>query len=345
MIGTELSARERDIILKIVELYISTGEPIGSRTLQKRYSMPISPATIRNVMADLEEKGYLYQPHTSAGRLPTDKGLRFYINSLFLTINDMDVNAVNRMLSYIKSLGRTNFEDIFSSVLKYLTKMTGYTGLGVSFLVDVLNLKEISFMKVSKKKVLAIMNFEPDYVIHEIIEIDASADFLSKLSKELTQKFKGKTFSQIRKEIVNDIDKYRKEFLELSFKINSQMLSIINSIDSNLKVTGTFNVLNITDNLESLKETIKILEEKKMLLSFLDRLFNAENEVSVILGSETNVEVLKPFSIVASKYGFKSKSAGVIAVFGPKRMDYSKVIPTVENVSRALSKLLQEKEF
>ncbi len=340
----ELTVRERDIMLKIVGLYIESGEPVGSRTLQKRYGMKISPATIRNVMADLEEKGYLYQPHTSAGRLPTDKGLRFYINSLFLTIDSVDVNFVNRMLAYINSIENRSFENIFASVLKYLSRTTGYTGLGVSFLVDVLNLKEISLIKVSKNKVLAVISFEPDYVIHDVIDIDVPSDLLSKLSQELTGRFRGKTFPQIRKEIVKDIERFKKRFMELSFKVNSKVLSMMDSIDSDIKVTGTFNVLNITEDLEKLKETIRILEEKRMLLSFFDRILSGKRDVAVILGSETEVEVLKPFSIVASKYSFGQRSAGLVGIFGPKRMDYSRVIPIVENVSKALSKLLQERE-
>jgi len=99
----ELTDRERDILLKIAELYIKEGEPVGSRTLQKAYSLPFSPATIRNVMADLEDKGYLFQPHTSAGRVPTDKGLKVYINSLFLALGQEDEGLLNRLLDYLKS--------------------------------------------------------------------------------------------------------------------------------------------------------------------------------------------------------------------------------------------------
>ncbi|SNR90566.1 heat-inducible transcriptional repressor HrcA [Desulfurobacterium atlanticum] len=337
-----MTPRERDILLKIIELYIETGEPVGSRTLQKKYSMSISPATIRNVMADLEDKGFLYQPHTSAGRLPTDEGIKYYINYLLFSTGETDTGITAQLIDYLKSSKKHSFEDIFNAVLKFLTKSTGYVSLGINFAIDALIVKEISMVNVASSKVLIIIACEPDYVIHQIFPINVETSLLSKISRELTAKFKGKPLSSVKKEIIEEMDKIQNEFIELSFTLKSQILKMVNSVND-VKITGTSNVFNvIDDDLKRLQELIKILEEKKTLLETFEKLIDTTNKITVILGTDTEIEALEPFSIVAAKYSVRSKDAGLVGIMGPKRMDYCKIIPVVENVSKALSHILSK---
>ncbi|WP_163327783.1 heat-inducible transcriptional repressor HrcA [Desulfurobacterium thermolithotrophum] len=335
----ELTERERDILLKVAELYIKTGEPVGSRTVQKVYQMGISSATIRNVMADLEDKGFLYQPHTSAGRIPTDEGLKIYINHLFLALGEKDSSLVNRLLDYVKSVGVYEVGDILSTVLDFLQNSTGYLGFGIN-LVENLTVNSITLVKVAYGKVLVVVNFSPDHILHKVIDVEITESELSRLSRELTKRFKGKVLSEIKKELVEEIDTVRKEFADLSFKVNSQILSTLNEVNQ-LKLQGTSNIVNVlADDIERLKEILRILEEKNILLEMFSEFLEKNKNIDVILGSETEVKPFEPFSFVLGKFQVGYRNSGVIGIIGPKRMDYSQIIPIVENVAKALSYIL-----
>ncbi len=343
-VSGSLTDRERDILLKVAELYIETGEPVGSRTVKKTYKMEISSATIRNVMADLEDKGYLFQPHTSAGRVPTDDGLKVYINHLFLALGEEDSSLLNRLLDYVRSSGVCEIEDILSTVLDFLQNSTGYPGFGIS-LVENLTVSSITLVKVAYGKVLIVINFSPDYIIHRVIDVEISDFELPKLSRELSKRFRGKTLSEIKRELVEEIDTVRKEFADLSFKVNSQILSTLNGVNQ-LKLQGTSNIVNILANdIERLKEILKILEEKNLLLEIFSKFIEENKRVDVILGSETEVEPFEPFCFVLGKFQIGYRNSGVVGIIGPKRMDYSQVIPVVENVAKALSFLLNEEDI
>ena len=335
----QLSERERDILLKVAELYIETGEPVGSRTVQKTYRMSISSATIRNVMADLEDKGYLSQPHTSAGRVPTDEGLKVYINHLFLALGEEDSTLVNRLLDFIQGSGVSRPEEILSRVLDFLQNSTGYLGFGVNF-IENLTVKGVTLIKVSHNKVLIVIKFSPDYILHKVIDIEIPDTELPKLSKELSKRFKGKTLGEVKKELIEEIDTVRQEFATLSFKVNKQILSTLNSVNQ-VKLQGTPNIVNVlADDLERLKEILRVLEEKNILLEILSKFLEENKKIDVILGSETSFKPFEPFSIVIGKYQVGMRSSGVVGIIGPKRMNYSEVIPIVENVARALSYLM-----
>ncbi len=339
----DLTDRERDILLKVTDIYIKTGEPVGSRTVQKVYNMDISPATIRNVMADLEDKGFLYQPHTSAGRVPTDKGLKVYINHLFLALGEEDSTLVNQLTEFVTHLGLTRPEEILVKVLDFLQSHTGYLGFGVNF-VETLNVKEVTLIKVGRDRVLMVIKFYPEYIVHKIMELEVPDSELPRLSKELTRRLKGKALADVKKELVNEINAVREEFSALSFRLNTQILSAVNSL-TQLKFQGTPNIVNIvSDDIERLKEVLRLLEEKNLLLEILSKFLERNRETDVILGSETNIEPFEPFGIVISKFHVGFKNSGVVGILGPRRMDYSQIIPIVENVAKALSHLMGRDE-
>jgi heat-inducible transcriptional repressor len=339
MVEKELTERERNVLLKIAELYIKTGEPVGSRTLQKRYSLPFSPATIRNVMADLEDKGFLFQPHTSAGRIPTDEGLKIYVNNLFLALGEEDETLVNRLINYVRSENVSDRDEILSKVLDFLQNNTGYVGFGVNLAED-LTVNNVVLMRVGKRKILIVVNFHEDYVLHKVVSGDIPDSELPKISKMLTQKLKGKTLRKIKRELKDEIENLKKEVSDVFFKINSLILKSLNEIER-LKIHGTSNIINsVSGDLEKLKNLIELLEEKTLFLGVLKKFLSQEKKVDVILGSEVEPE-LPQVSFVLSKYGTNLKEAGIVGILGPKRMDYSQVIPLVENVARAISFLLE----
>ncbi len=341
LLRKELTERERDILLKIVELYLKEGEPVGSRTLQKTYSLPFSPATIRNVMADLEDKGFLYQPHTSAGRIPTDKGLKLYINSLFLALGEKDETLVNRLIDFLRNEKAWDWDEILAKVLDFIQLNTGYIGFGAN-LTENLTVENISLFKVASDKILIVVNFQPDYVLHRVVRVSIPEGELSRISRLLTQKFKGKTLKQVKKELVEEIENLRKEISELTFRISSHILKSLNEVNY-LEVQGTSNIVNmVSGDAERLKQVLELLEEKTLFLEVLRKFLNEKRNISVILGSEIEPEPLASISFVLGKFNVGYRSSGVVGVIGPKRMNYSEVIPLIENVTRALSLILNK---
>jgi len=335
----QLTERERDILLKIVELYLKEGEPIGSRTLQKTYALPFSPATVRNVMADLEDKGYLYQPHTSAGRIPTDEGLKIYINRLFLALGEEDETLVNRLIDFLKGQKGEDRDKILARVLDFIQSYTGYIGFGAN-LIENLIVDKINLFKVSSDKILIVLNFKPEYVMHKVIKAKISEKDLSKISRLLTQRFKGKTLKQVKKELIEEIESLRQEISDLSFRISSHILKSLNEVN-HLEVHGTSNIVNmVSGDAERLKKVLELLEEKTLFLEVLNRFLSKNRSVGVILGSEIEPEPLSSISFVLGKFNVGLKDSGVVGVVGPKRMDYSQIIPLIENVTRALSIIL-----
>ncbi len=279
-----LTERERDILLKLTELYIKEGEPVGSRTLHKVYSLPFSPATIRNVMADLEDKGYLYQPHTSAGRVPTDEGLKVYINSLFFKLGNRDDTLASRLIDYLKSTNVSDRDEVLAKVLDFLRSFTGYAGFGVN-LVESLTVESISLIKVSSRKVLMVINFKPDYVLHKVIRAEVPEGELSKLSRALTYKFRGKTLSKVKKELVEEIDSLRREINALSFKLNSQILRALNEVNQ-VEISGISSLVDVVSgDLKRMRELLNLLEEKSLFLKILKEFLGKDRKVEVILGS------------------------------------------------------------
>ncbi len=336
-----LTERERDILLKLTELYIKEGEPVGSRTLQKVYSLPFSPATVRNVMADLEDKGYLYQPHTSAGRIPTDEGLKVYINSLFFKLGTTDETLVSRLIDYLKSTNVSDRDEVLAKVLDFLRSFTGYAGFGVN-LVESLTVESISLIKVSSEKLLMVINFKPDYILHKVIRAKLPEGELQKLSKTLTYKFRGKTLSEVKRELIEEIDSLRREINAISFKLNSQILKALNEANQ-VEIYGVSSLVDVVSgDLKRMRELLNLLEEKSLFLKILKEFLGKKRKVEVILGSETEIDSLAPFSFVLGKYSVGFKSSGIVGVIGPKRMDYSQVIPIVENVAKALSVILNK---
>ena len=292
-------------------------------------------------MADLEDKGYLYQPHTSAGRVPTDEGLKVYINSLFLALGEEDETLVNRLINYLKAERISDRDEILAKVLDFIQSRTGYIGFGVN-LTEELTVESVSLLKVSSEKVLIVVNFNPDYVLHKVVTVSVPKEELSKISKLLTQKFKGKTLKQVKKELVEEIESLRREISDLTFRISSYILKSLNEVD-HLEIHGTSNVVNmVSGDVGRLKQVLELLEEKTLFFEILKGFLSEKKRIGVILGSELEPEPLPSISFVLGKFSVGFKNSGVIGVIGPKRMNYSEVIPLVENVTRALSLILRK---
>ncbi len=330
-----ISARYRDVLLKIVSLYIETGQPVGSRTICKRFRLPFSPATVRNVMADLEEEGYLIQPHTSAGRLPTDKGLRFYIDHLFLSLDNTDNEDVATLIRYVKTRA-SRFEDIFSAVLDMLERKTGYTGFGVNFLKRLV-ISDVRLINIVSRKVLLAVSFTSGHVFHQIMDLDLSRDKLNQISTELTENFRGKTLKEVSQELSSGFNLCRDD---VHFKLNAQIISLLDS-SSEIRFHGISNMVSMVGkNVGKLKEILSLIEQKERFIDIFSDFLSNKSEVSVMLGSETRFRSLEPLGIVVGKYGSNTGELGIVGIVGPRKMNYSYMIPMVRKTSKALTFIL-----
>ncbi|MCH8156259.1 MAG: heat-inducible transcription repressor HrcA [Nitrospinae bacterium] len=346
-----LDERSQSILLELVRDYIEEAEPVGSRTLARKHFHTLSPATIRNVMSDLEEMGYLHQPHVSAGRIPTDQGYRFFVNHLIdlPTLPDLDVSSdPDDPISKIQS-----FAEVLETACNQLSEDSHQTGLVMLPSFSNTRFKHIEFVKVGLREALAVFYSELGILQNKIIPIesDVTQDLLTSISKFLNDEFSGKTIKTIRRELLHRIRNEREHYNQLAKRAMELSAQVFSEEDDsgNLLVEGALNFLDqpeFSADLEKIKALFKTLEEKTKLIKLLD-LCLQQDGLTVLIGEENIEEEMSGCSLIARNYGLGEDKVGTIAVFGPKRMDYKKIISVVNCTAQKVSELLAErkKEF
>ena len=341
----EINQRSNEIFKQLVEAYVETGEPIGSRTLSRKLSASLSPATIRNIMADLEDAGFLYSPHTSAGRLPTDKGLRYFVNAL-LEVDDLQIEK-NQIKQLIGSSGKKT-EDILNSLSKTLSGLSNCASLVMAPKNDA-PLKHIEFIQLSHNRLLVILVNQEDIVENRIIEVSDGFTpvILNKASQYLSQHIYGKTLEEallfIKKQRLLD----QSNIDAITSKLIKEGLAVWSNNDSK---TGSLIIKGQSKLLESIQE-IEDLEHIKALLTSLDtqdsmsELVNATlngDGIQIFIGSENKLFSHAGCSMVVAPYkNSHHRIVGAIGVVGPQRMNYNKIIPLVDYTSKLISKILK----
>ncbi len=341
----ELNERTENILFCVINEFIKTGEPVGSRTISKKYNINLSPATIRNIMADLEDMGLLYQPHTSAGRVPTKEGLKFYVNSLmnFTKVPNIIKNEIDRFFQSSDS----NFQNVLNQISDFLADITNYIGIVVSPDIKKLKLKHIEFVRLNDKQILVIIVNELGQVENKIIEMEKDSISqlqLDRLSQYINNKYSGKDLNEIKGEILKEI-----EFLKNNF--NSKVSEIVDkftnieweeSAEKEVIVKGLNKLLEsdvVKSDLNQLKNFIKIFEEKSQLLELLDKAYQSPG-IQIYIGS--NAPYLEDMSIITSTYSKGDKILGALGIIGPLRMDYETIIPLVDYTSKLISSILEK---
>lgn len=348
---TKLNKRSETILEEIICDYIANGEPVGSRSIAKKHFENLSPATIRNVMSDLEDLGFLNQPHTSAGRIPTDKGYRYFVDQI------LNASLPKKELGSLEKLEIKNnsMEDVLADACGVLSKSSHQTGLVMLPSFSQMLFKHIEFIKVGKNEALAAFISEMGVLQNKIIPIDEdmTAEKLKSISKYLNDEFSGKSLKGIQKELLFRIKNAREHYNQLMTKameLMNRAISGEDSEDNELIVDGALNLLDFPDlaaDLEKIKSIIKTVEDKTKLISLLDSCLEQDG-MTIIIGKEWNNEDIQECSLVAQNYGLGSDKMGTLAVLGPKRMDYQKIIGIVNNTAKTVSKLLSDrnqKEF
>ena len=341
---TELNERSREILRHVVEAYVETGEPVGSRTLSRRLGMQLSPATIRNVMADLEEVGLLYAPHTSAGRLPTERGLRLFVDGI-LQVGALTKDERTSIDSQCRVSGR-NMPQVLEEASALLSGLSHCAGLVVAPKRDA-RLKHIEFINLGPGRALVVMVDEHGGVENRVIDLPLGmpASSLVEASNFMAAKLVGRSLSEARKEIIDEIRSQKSQLDQLSSKVVEAGLATWSDDRAGgvLIVRGQANLLddvNAIADLEHIRALFEALETKEALMKLLDAADMAEG-VQIFIGAESELFTLAGASMVIAPYAnSEEKLVGAIGVIGPTRMNYGRIIPMVDYTAKLISRLL-----
>jgi heat-inducible transcriptional repressor len=337
-----LRDRDRQILKLIVESYLKVGQPISSGLLVQKYRLPHSSATIRNIMVKLEEYGFLSQPHTSAGRLPTDKGLRYFVNSLLAETLFPDM-PVDFFAADFSSKGDLNVLLVQAS--KILADSSGNIGFVLSPRITRVNFHHLRFIKIAENKVMIILVTPFNLVLTEIVQTSAYLTQLEleKASDYINQNFRGKNLSVVRDYLWKELPEYK---LKYETTLNKLIILLRASLlqeekDSHLFLQGTSKFLEKAElfDMSKLKTLFQNFEEKAKLAKLLSD-FISLDRVKVLIGSEDQDPDISDCSLILSHYGSENQVLGSLGIIGPKRIPYQQIIPLVDLVAQKLSQAL-----
>jgi len=342
--------RSRDIFRQIVDTYIMTGEPVGSATLSKQIQMTLSPATVRNVMADLEESGLIYSPYTSAGRIPTDMGLRLFVDGI-LEVGNLSRKERNEIEIRCRNTGQP-IEEVLVQATSMLSGLSHCASIVMAPKRDK-PLKHIEFVQIAPGRALVVMVSEGDDVENRIIDLPVgiTGAALIQAANYINSKLIGRSFEEAREQIAQEISAHEAELDKLAENIVEQGLAVWSgTIDNSRKLTreplivrGHANLLEdieAKEDFERIRLLFSDLERKKDLIDLLELAKKADG-VRIFIGSENNLFSLSGSSVIAAPYmDEKNNLLGVIGVIGPTRLNYARIIPMVDYTAKIIGKIL-----
>ncbi len=340
----ELSERSREIFRHIVDAYVETGEPIGSRTISRRLGMNLSPATIRNVMADLEDLGLLYAPHTSAGRLPTDLGLRLFVNGL-LEVGNLSQEERESIEGQCSAVGRS-VPEVLEEATALLSGLSRCAGLVVAPKTNY-PLKHIEFVHLGPGRALVVIVTEGGLVENRIIDVPKGMppSSLVEASNYLAARLVGRTIEEARTEILQELESQRAELDELATRVVEAGLATWAGGDKGgaLIVRGQANLLeDVTalSDLERIRAMFEALETKEALLRLLEAANDAQG-IQIFVGAENELFSLAGCSMVLAPYrNSREQVIGAVGVIGPTRINYARIIPMVDYTAQVIGRVI-----
>lgn len=340
----ELNERSRDIFRQIVDVYLETGEPSGSRTISRRLSIALSPATIRNVMADLEDAGLLFAPHASAGRLPTEAGLRLFVDGL-LEVGNLTDDERRTINERCAGSGRS-VEGLLEQATEALSGLARCTGLVMAPKTDQA-LKHIELVSLSIGRALVVLITESGVVENRLIEIPPGLppSALVEASNFLSARLVGRTLGEAREEILDELEAHRAELDQLTSKLVESGLAIWGGGENGraLIVRGQAHLLEDVQaigDLEHIRTLFSALEKKELLVKLLSKADKAEG-VQIFIGSGNDMFNLTGCSMIVSPYrDGRQRIVGAIGVIGPTRINYARIIPMVDYTAKLVGRLI-----
>jgi heat-inducible transcriptional repressor len=339
-----LDERPREILKLIVRSYVNSGEPVGSRTLAKYIDWRLSPATIRNIMADLEEAGYLEQPHTSAGRIPSERGYRFYVNHLAdcSRVSKSDERYINRLLAESDTP-----EELMSRASLILSTISKNVGLVIAPPMGATILKHIEFVDLGDGKILVVFVSTAGLLQRKLIRVGEpyTQQELDKAGRYLVEAFSGKTLTDIRNELVR--------LMQFERSLFDRMLALLRTWSETLReeassdsiyLQGTSNILNQPEfaDVERMRMLFQMFEEKGRLVKILNECISngPHDGVTISIGSELGVPDMRGFTLIASSYASNDPTTGFLGIIGPTRMEYERGISLVAYLGRLVGEMI-----
>lgn len=340
LMAASLEGRSQALLKTLIERYIADGQPVGSRTLSRFSGLELSPATIRNVMSDLEEMGFIASPHTSAGRIPTARGYRLFVDTL-LTVQPL----ASRDMSEIRgAIAPDQPGRVLSQATQLLSQLTQFAGVVVAPRRQLPQIRQIEFLKLSDTRILLIIVTMDGEVQNRILfaERNYTASELTEAANYLTQNFAGLDFSQIRGRLHDELAQLRADMTGLMTAAVEAGSEAVDTTSSQYVISGERNLLGIQDlasNMERLRQLFDLFEHKTGLMQLLDLSRRADG-VQVFIGGESGIAPLDECSVVAAPYQVNGQVVGTIGVIGPTRMAYERVIPIVDITAKLMSSAL-----
>ena len=339
----DLNDRARHILKVLVESYIQDGQPVGSRNLAKSSGLDLSAATIRNVMADLEEMGYIRAPHTSAGRVPTSQGYRLFVDAL-VNVRPLEAQAVHLLQGQLQAeRDPTSLIQSASSLLSGITRLTGVVSLPRR---NPSSIRQIEFLKLSSKQVLAILVMNRNEVQNRIIHLEeeVNSSELQQAANFLNERLIGKDLQQARAALLEEMRQHREEMNKMMLSAIELGEKTVDAADVGDKsgegyvIAGETNLMSYDDlsDIHKLRELFAAFTRKREILGLLDKCLQADG-VKIFIGRESGEMVFDDCSLVTAPYAVDGEHLGVLGVIGPKRMPYERVIPVVDITARLLS--------
>ena len=341
----EISERARVLLKTLVERHIRDGQPVGSRTLLEEAGLPVSAATIRKVMSDLEDRGYLISPHTSAGRIPTARGYRLFVDSLLQT-RPLEQEAISIMRAELNP--DKSSSELVQSASSLLSAITAQAGVVTVPKQEAQQLRQVEFLALSGDRVLVILVVNEREVQNRIIHTERryTEDELKQAARLLNKRFAGRPMNVVQSQILQEmqearsqIDSYLQASLDLASKALTQESEL--KVEDDYLMAGEGRLLgNATvDEMAKLQGLFEAFERKKDLLHLLERCSRAEG-IQIFIGEEAGYEVFGDYSVITAPYHDGGSTLGVLGVIGPTRMAYQRVIPIVDVTAKMLSAAL-----
>lgn len=338
----DLGNRAKKVLHAVVTEYLGSGEAVGSKTVTRRYNFDVSAATVRSVMGELEDLGLLRHLHTSAGRVPTERGLRYYVDSLLRVrrLTDAEQEGIQNQFS-----GVSDVSDVVERAKDVLREMSHLTVVVQAPRIDTGTISHLEFVKLRDDQLLAVIAASTGQVQNKVVQIDFALEpgDLERINNYLRELVVGHTLAEIRARVSQQLEDER----NANDKMRARALSLASAAvpeqqRSTIIVDGQSNLLSLTDSVDGARTLLRALEEKEFLLRLLDRTLQAPG-ISVFIGAEANLADLTDISVVTAAYGDEGSPVGTIGVIGPSRINYSKVISlvdfTADVITRALPKL------
>lgn len=335
----ELDDRKVTILKAIIKTYLETGEPVGSRTISKYTDLSLSSATIRNEMSDLEEMGYIVQPHTSAGRIPSDKGYRFYVDQI-MQEKDQEVTEVKELM--IQRVDR--LELVLKKLAQLLAKNTNYAAMISGPQYHRNKLKFIQLSQMDPRKLLVVTVVEGNLIRNKVVSVDEEIgpEELLNLNIMLNSSLNGLTIEEINLGVISRLKEQAGTHRQVIDLVLNEVAEVIRADEEDLQIytsgaTNIFKYPELSDG-EKASQLISTLEQKELLQELITDVNDTESDkgIQVYIGEETPLQTMKDCSVVTANYDLGEGIRGTIGIIGPKRMDYDKVLGTLKHLMRQL---------